>query len=86
MMPMAHPTILVTARSRDSIPPDLLQQGSVKCLFKPSSGADLSAALDAALRNLIQEGMFAERVGGGNKYGYADKLWCNVKIVLHGGS
>ena len=48
--------------------------------------ADLSAALDAALRNLIQESMFAERIGGGNKYGYADKLWCNVKIVLHGGS
>ncbi len=45
----AIPTIFITARSRDSIPPDLLQQGAVKCLFKPFSGADLRAALDAAL-------------------------------------
>jgi FixJ family two-component response regulator len=43
------PTIFITARSRDLISPDLLQQGSVKCLFKPFSGADLRAALDAAL-------------------------------------
>ena len=43
------PTIFMTARSRDSIPPDLFQRGTVKCLFKPFSGADLRAALDAAL-------------------------------------
>jgi hypothetical protein len=48
MMPMVHTTIFITARSRDSIPPDLLQQ-AVMCLFKPFSGADLRAALDAAL-------------------------------------
>jgi FixJ family two-component response regulator len=45
----AIPTIFITARSRDSLPPDLFQQGTVKCLFKPFSGADLRAALDAAL-------------------------------------
>jgi FixJ family two-component response regulator len=45
----AIPTIFITARSRGSIPPDLFQQGGLKCLFKPFSGADLRAALDAAL-------------------------------------
>jgi FixJ family two-component response regulator len=47
----AIPTIFITARSMDSIPPDLFQQGAVKCLFKPFSGAELRAALDAALPN-----------------------------------
>jgi CheY-like chemotaxis protein len=46
----AIPTIFITARSRDSIPPDLFQQGTVECLFKPFSGADLRAALNAALQ------------------------------------
>ena len=46
----AIPTIFITARSRDSIPPDLFQQGAVDCLFKPFSGADLRAALNAALQ------------------------------------
>ena len=45
----AIPTIFITARSTDSIPPDLFQQGAVECLFKPFSGADLRAALNAAL-------------------------------------
>jgi CheY-like chemotaxis protein len=45
----AIPTIFITARSRDSIPPDLFRQGTVECLFKPFSGADLRAALNAAL-------------------------------------
>jgi FixJ family two-component response regulator len=45
----AIPTIFITARSIDSIPPDLFQQGVVECLFKPFSGADLRAALNAAL-------------------------------------
>jgi len=45
----AIPTIFITARSRDSIPPDLFQWGAVECLFKPFSGAALRAALDAAL-------------------------------------
>jgi FixJ family two-component response regulator len=44
----AIPTIFITARSTDSIPPDLFQQGAVKCLFKPFSGVDLRAALNAA--------------------------------------
>ena len=48
----AIPTIFITARSKDSIPPDLLKQGAVKCLFKPFSGADLRAALDAALKKI----------------------------------
>jgi FixJ family two-component response regulator len=43
------PTIFMTARSKDSIPADLLQQGAVECLFKPFSGAVLRAALNAAL-------------------------------------
>jgi FixJ family two-component response regulator len=46
----AIPTIFITARSRDSIPPDLFQQGVVDCLFKPFSGTDLRAALNAALQ------------------------------------
>jgi len=45
------PIIFITARSTESIPPDLLQHGAVKCLFKPFSGAELRAALDSALRN-----------------------------------
>jgi FixJ family two-component response regulator len=45
----AIPTIFITARSADSIPPDLFQQSTVKCLFKPFSGAELRAALDSAL-------------------------------------
>jgi FixJ family two-component response regulator len=45
----AIPTIFITARSTDSIPPDLFQEGAVTCLFKPFSGADLRAALNAAL-------------------------------------
>ena len=43
------PTIFMTARSKDSVPADLLQQGAVECLFKPFSGAVLRAALIAAL-------------------------------------
>jgi FixJ family two-component response regulator len=44
------PTIFMTARSKDSIPTDLFQQGAVECLFKPFSGAVLRAALNAALK------------------------------------
>jgi FixJ family two-component response regulator len=44
------PTIFITARSTDSIPPDLFQQGAIKCLFKPFSGPELRAALNAALQ------------------------------------
>jgi CheY-like chemotaxis protein len=46
----AIPTIFITARSRDSIPPDLFQHGAVDCLFKPFSGPALRAALNAALQ------------------------------------
>jgi FixJ family two-component response regulator len=42
------PTIFITAQSRQSIPPDLLQ-GAVDCLFKPFTEQDLRAALDAGL-------------------------------------
>jgi len=48
----AIPTIFITARSTDSIPPDLFQQGAVECLFKPFSGTELRAALDAALTEI----------------------------------
>jgi FixJ family two-component response regulator len=44
------PTIFITARSRDSVPHDLFQEGVVACLFKPFSGTDLRAALKAALQ------------------------------------
>jgi len=42
-------TIFITALSGQSIPPDLLLQGAVDCLFKPFSEQDLRDALDAAL-------------------------------------
>ena len=45
----AMPTIFITAQSRQTLPPGLLQQGAVDCLFKPFSERDLRAALDAAL-------------------------------------
>jgi FixJ family two-component response regulator len=44
----AIPTIFITAQSNGSIPPGLLQQGAVDCLFKPFSEQDLRAALDSA--------------------------------------
>jgi FixJ family two-component response regulator len=45
----APPTIFITALSEQSLPPDLLEQGAVHCLFKPFSEQDLRDALDAAL-------------------------------------
>ena len=45
----AIPTIFITAKAEQSIPPDLLQQGAVDCLFKPFSEQGLQAALDAAV-------------------------------------
>ena len=45
------PTIFITAQSPESIPPSLLEQGRVECLFKPFSKEDLRAALAAALRS-----------------------------------
>jgi FixJ family two-component response regulator len=46
---LAIPTIFITAQSRESIPPGLLKQGAVKCLFKPFTEENLRAALDTAL-------------------------------------
>ena len=46
----ATPIIFITAQSPDSIPPSLLEQKKVECLFKPFSKEDLRAALDAALK------------------------------------
>jgi FixJ family two-component response regulator len=43
------PTVFITALSEHSLPPDLLQDGAVDCLFKPFSERDLREALDAAL-------------------------------------
>lgn len=43
------PTIFITARSCKSIPPDLLEQGAIECVFKPFSEQELREALDAAL-------------------------------------
>jgi FixJ family two-component response regulator len=46
------PTIFITAQSPESIPPSLLEHGTVKCLFKPFSKEDLRVALDAALMRI----------------------------------
>ena len=48
----AIPTIFITAQSRESIPPDLLEHGAVGCLYKPFSKEDLRTALDAALTRI----------------------------------
>jgi FixJ family two-component response regulator len=45
----AIPTIFITAQSRQSLPPGLLQQKVVECLFKPFSEEALRAALDLVL-------------------------------------
>jgi FixJ family two-component response regulator len=45
----AIPTIFITAQSPQSIPPGLLEQGAVECLFKPFGKEDLRAALNTAL-------------------------------------
>jgi FixJ family two-component response regulator len=44
------PTIFITGRSDRSIPPGLLQQGGIACLFKPFSEQDLRTALASALQ------------------------------------
>src|SRR5262245_34212807 len=43
------PTIFVTALSQQSLPPGLLQNGAVDCLFKPFSEQALRDALELAL-------------------------------------
>ena len=43
------PTIFITAHADKSVPPGLLQQGAIACLFKPFNEEDLRAALAAAL-------------------------------------
>ena len=45
----AIPAIFITARSRKSIPPDLLEQGAIECVFKPFRERELREALDKAL-------------------------------------
>ena len=44
------PIVFITARSDETIRPQLIAQGAVECLFKPFSEAALLDALDAALR------------------------------------
>ena len=44
------PTIFITGRSNRSIPPDLLREAGIACLFKPFSEPDLQAALDVVLQ------------------------------------
>jgi FixJ family two-component response regulator len=44
------PTIYITARSDRSIPPGLLDDGGIACLFKPFSEQDLLAALTVAMQ------------------------------------
>jgi FixJ family two-component response regulator len=43
------PTVFITGRADQSVPPGLLDQGGIGCLFKPFSEQDLRAALDEAL-------------------------------------
>lgn len=44
------PVIFITARAEASVRQQLLNQGTVECLFKPFSEQQLRCALDAALR------------------------------------
>ncbi|HEY0463086.1 MAG TPA: response regulator [Polyangiaceae bacterium] len=44
------PVIFITAHADDSVPPELIAQGAVECLFKPFSEAGLLDALRKALR------------------------------------
>jgi FixJ family two-component response regulator len=45
------PTVFITARAEESLPPDLLnrEHGAITCLFKPFSDEDLRAALERAI-------------------------------------
>jgi len=43
------PTIFITGRADRSIPPGLLEEGAIACLFKPFSEQELRAALGKAL-------------------------------------
>mgnify|MGYP001546064500 FL=1 len=44
------PVVFITAHRDESVPPLLLDQGAVDCLFKPFSEAALVGALEAALQ------------------------------------
>lgn len=44
------PIVFITARSDETIRPQLLARGAVECLFKPFSDAALLDALNTALR------------------------------------
>jgi len=44
------PIIFITGRADRSIPPGLLKDGAIACLFKPFSERDLRDALNAALQ------------------------------------
>lgn len=46
---LSIPTIYITGRADNTIPPGLLKDGGVACLLKPFSEQDLRAALDMAL-------------------------------------
>ena len=43
------PTIFITGRADNTIPPGVLKDGAVACLIKPFSEQDLGAALEIAL-------------------------------------
>lgn len=46
---LSIPTIFITARAEDSLPPDLLADGGIACLIKPLNEQELRAVLDRAL-------------------------------------
>ena len=45
------PIIFITGHGDETVRPRLLKEGAVECLHKPFSDADLSSALNAALRS-----------------------------------
>jgi FixJ family two-component response regulator len=47
---LSIPTIFITGRADITIPPGLLKEGAVACLFKPFGERDLRSALDSALQ------------------------------------
>src|SRR6202142_1238328 len=44
------PIVFITAHRDETVPPQVLEQGAVECLFKPFSERALVEALNAALR------------------------------------
>jgi FixJ family two-component response regulator len=46
------PTIFITGRAQGSIPPGLLKDTGISCLFKPFSDQEIRAAIDVVLHGI----------------------------------